>query len=89
MGNWRRERLKEKDKEVLQMLKAIVNLDLFYLLRVPYSEKEMTFPGFDLCSAIGFIPLFISIIPWELSSCSCHNSVFTEGLAFRPRGCGK
>lgn len=89
VGNWRIERLQEKDKEAFQLLKAIINLDLFHLLRAPYSEEEMTFSGFDPCSAIGSIPLFISIVPWEVSSCSCHNSVFTEGLAFRPRGCGK
>ena len=89
LGTCKRERLQEKDKEDLQLLKAIINLDLFQLLRAPYSEEEMTFSGFDLCSAIGSISLFISIVPWELSSCSCHNSVFTEGLAYRPRGCGK
>ena len=80
---------RKRIKKIYSCSRSSLTLICSIYLRPPDSEEEMTFSGFDPSSSIGSIPLFISIIPWEPSSCSCHNSVFTEGLTFRPRGCGK
>lgn len=75
----------KKAKEASPLLKAVIHLDLFRLVRVPDLEEEMTFSGFDQCSAIDFILLLITIILWDPSLCSYHKSVPTEGPPFRPK----
>lgn len=84
-GNWKNGEKKtwEKEKEAVQLFKTVINLDLVNLLRAPCFEEGMAFSDFNLCSAIGFTLL---LAPWELQSCSFHNSVLSESLAFKPKG---
>ena len=85
LEKWRKESLQEKEKEAVQLFKTVINLDLVHLLRAPGFEEGMVFSDFNLWSAIGFILL---LAPWELWSCSFHNSVLSESLAFKPKGHG-
>lgn len=72
-----------KGKRSVRATQVVIHLDLFPLLRAPYLEGEMTFSGFQPCRATSLLPLFINLLPWDLSTCSCHSSALTESLAFQ------